>query len=140
MVRISNNELIDILERNAREKYTEIAKKLKVSETAVRKKIRLLEEQGIISGYVPEINPSRIGYNVKALIGIDTAPESYVYLLEKIKEVPEARKVYTASGDHMIMIECWFKNSEQMSRFVTTLQKHKGVTKVCPAIIHERVK
>jgi len=40
----------------------------------------------------------------------------------------------------MLLLEGWFKNTEELVKFVEELQKIKGVTKVCPAIILEKIK
>ena len=32
----------------------------------------------------------------------------------------------------MILIECWFKNTEELTRFVESIERIKGVTKGLP--------
>ena len=51
------------------------------------------------------------------------------------------RKVYLTSGDHMIMTEVWAKDGEDLSDIISNkIGKIEGVTKVCPAIILEKLK
>jgi len=140
MVRISNIELLNILKDNARMKFVDIAKKLNVSETAIRKKVKKLEENGTIKGYTIEINPKKAGFEINAMIGIDTKPEYFIQILEGMKKMPECLSVYSASGDHMILIECWFKDSKALTVFVQGIEKIEGITKICPAIITEKIK
>ena len=140
MVRISNLELLEFLERNSRTPFVSIAEKLKVSETAVRKRVKILEDERIIERYTIEVYPKKVGYNVRVMIGVDTKPESYITHIEKLKSKKEVRSLYSASGDHMILAECWFENTKDFTNFVKSLEKEKGVTKVCPAVILERVK
>jgi Lrp/AsnC family transcriptional regulator for asnA, asnC and gidA len=52
----------------------------------------------------------------------------------------EITGLYASSGDHMILAECWLKNSEELSRFMRELNGIEGVTKTCPAIILEKIK
>ena len=139
MVRISNLELLRILKENSRIPFVKIAKIFGVSETAVRKRIRKLEKEGIIKKYTIEVNLKKIGLEM-ALIGIDTKPEYYISTIEKLKEMDEVVNLYASSGDHMIMIECWFKSSEKLRKFIKTLESMEGVTRVCPAIILEKIK
>ena len=40
----------------------------------------------------------------------------------------------------MILLECWFKDSDELARFVKRLESIRGVTRVCPAIILEKLK
>ena len=140
MVRISNLELIKALEKNSRESFVNLAKKFGVTEAAIRKRIKKLENDGIIKKYTIEVDPRRIGFGVIALIGFDTLPEKYIDVIKKLKEMDEVKKLYSSTGDHMLMAECWIKNSEELEKFVSKLSEMEGVAKICPAIILERLK
>ena len=85
MVRISNIKLIKILMTNSRMPYTRLAEMFGVSEAAIRKRLRKLEKDGIIRKYTVEVNPRKLGFDVNALIGIDTKPEFYTSVIEKLK-------------------------------------------------------
>ena len=140
MVRISNLELIKLLRENSRITFVELAKRFNVSETAIRKRVKKLEELGIIRKYTVEVDPKKLGFKLNVLMGIDTRPEDYLQTLDKLKGMEKVISLYSSSGDHMILIECWFKNSEELMGFVKKLGKISGITKVCPAIILEKIK
>ena len=140
VVRISDLEIIRILRENARTPFVKIAEDLGVSETAIRKRVKKLEKEGIIKKYTIEVDLRKLGFEVHALIGIDTKPESFISVLEKLKEIEEVTSLYSSSGDHMILMECWFRNSGELANFVKFLESMEGVTRVCPAIILEKIK
>lgn len=154
MVRISNKEkkekmknkkiddlrLIDLLSKNARTSFIALAKKFKVSETAIRKRIKKLEREGVIKHYTIGFDLKKLGFKVHAFIGIDFKPENYLVCIEKIKRMREAKTIYTATGDHMLLVEVWFKDSKELKNFVKKLKSIKGVIRVCPAILIERIK
>ncbi len=139
MVRISDIELLEILEKNARTPYTQIAKKLGVTESAIRKKIKKLEEKGVIRQYTIDIDTTKLGL-IKAMIGIDTKPEHYMEIIEELKQNPQTRKIYTSSGDHMILAECWFPTTRHLREYTQKLQEDPRTTRVCPAMIIDRIK
>jgi Lrp/AsnC family transcriptional regulator for asnA, asnC and gidA len=139
MVRISNFDILELMKRNARITYSEIARKLGVSETAIRKRVRKMETEGIISGYSIDVNPRKTGILV-ALIGVDTTPDDYLAVLERLKRMKNVEKLYSSRGDHMIMMECWFRDRNSLNEFNRKLKKIKGVKKVCPAILSEKLK
>ncbi len=140
MVRISDEDILKILLNNAKIKNTEIARKLNVSEGAIRKRIKKLEEEGIIKGYSAKVNIKKLGYNIDTIIGIDTTPEGFLYVLNKLKENPKVLQLWTSTGDHMIMFRAWFKDNEELTNFVRKINKMKEVTKTCPAILIEEIK
>jgi len=140
MVRISNHNLIKLLMENARASYVEIAEKLGVSEAAVRKRIRRLEDLGVIRRYTIDLDPRRLGYEVLAIIGLDVEPEHLLKVMEELKGREEVVRLYLTSGDHMLIIECWFENSQEFSSFIKGLESREGIRRVCPAIVLERFK
>lgn len=129
-----------MLRDNARMPFMRIAKALGVSEAAVRKKVKKLEKSGAIRKYTIDVDPKKIGFEVDVLIGLDTKPEHLITALEELKEMREVVSLYTSSGDHMILIECWLKSSKDLVEFVRKLRSIEGVTKVCPAIIFDKIK
>ena len=140
MVRISDIKLIKILLTNSRLPYTKIADELGVTEAAIRKRIKKLESQGVIKKYTIYVDPKAMGYNYDVLIGLDTTPEKFISILNILKEDEKVIELYTSTGDHMILIRTWLKDSKELDSYIKYLESMEGVTKVCPAIIIERIK
>ncbi len=132
--------VITELLKNGRKSFVDIANKLNVSETAVRKRVKKMEEEGIITGYSVEINPRELGFGVKALIGLDTTPQRYVAVIQNLKKNDTILSLYSSSGDHMIMMECWFENDVKLNEFLEHLEQINGVIDICPTIITDLIK
>ena len=120
--------------------YTQIAKKLKVTEAAIRKKIKKLEENGIITCYTVELNRKKLGKTISAIIGIDTKPDKLIYIIQKLKKDKEITRLFSTTGDHMILFEINFAEMDNLYKFVEKLENIKGITKICPAIILKQIK
>ncbi len=133
--------IIEMLTKDARTPFTEIAKALRISETAVRKRVKALEEEGVIEQYTIKVNPAKLGYTLVSLTGVDTLPERIFIVAEELKEFDFVKELYLTSGDHMIMAEVWAKDGQDLSEILSAkIGQLEGVTKVCPAIILERLK
>ncbi|WP_461866627.1 HTH-type transcriptional regulator LrpA [Thermococcus sp.] len=133
--------IIQMLTKDARTPFTEIAKVLGISETAVRKRVKALEEAGVIKQYTVKVDPAKLGYHLVSLTGVDTLPEKIFDVAKKLKEFDFVKEIYLTSGDHMIMTEIWAKNGEDLSDIISNkIGKIEGVTKVCPAVILEKLK
>ncbi|AIY91168.1 Lrp/AsnC family transcriptional regulator [Geoglobus acetivorans] len=133
--------IVDMLTKDARTPLTKIAKKLGITEAAVRKRLKNLEEKNIITGYTALVNPSALGYNTVSLTGIDTEPEKLLDVASKMKEYDFARNVFITTGDHMIMVEIWAKDGDELTRIISdVIGKIEGVKRVCPAIVLEKLK
>lgn len=53
-------EIMKILQADARTPFLGIAKKLRMSESAVRKRVKRLEREGVIERYTAIVNPSSL--------------------------------------------------------------------------------
>lgn len=133
--------IIDILQENARTPYTEIAARLNVGESAIRKRVKALEEEGVIEGYTIVVNPAKLGYNSISLVGLDVEPTHFLDVAIRMTEFPEVKFVATSTGDHMIMTEIWLKDGRELGKFIAEkIGKLEGVHRVCPAVIMEKLK
>lgn len=120
--------------------FVDLGDKLGVSDTAVRKRIKKLEDEGVIRKYTVDVDPKKLGFDINSLIGVDTTPEEYIHVIEKLKKWREILSLYSSTGDHMILMECWFESSEGLNDFVEKLEGIKGVTRVCPAMLIGKIK
>jgi len=132
--------IINLLEKNARTPFTQIAKKLKITETAIRKRVKKLEKKEIILNYKATINYKKLGYSNKVIMGVDTTPQKYFKVINKLKELEEIKNLTTSSGDHMIMFDIWVKNMSELNKILEKIDQIEGVTESCPSIIHEKIK
>ena len=112
-----------------------------MSESAVRKRVQALQKEGVIKKFTIEINPSKIGFNIVAIVGFDVDPTKLLKVAQELCEIKEVRSVATSTGDHMIMTEIWTKNGMELAKLISEkIGKIEGVRKVCPAIILEKLK
>ena len=141
MIDETNKAILEILRKNARTPFLEIAKKLKISESTIRKRVGNMEENGTIKKYTAIIEPAKLGYGSVAIVGIDAAAEKFLNVAKKLTEYDDVKFVSTSTGDHMIMAEIWMEKSSELRDFITnTIEKMEGVTRTCPAILNERLK
>lgn len=125
---------------NARVSYTELARRLGVSDVAVAKRVRRLEELGVVRGYTVVVDHRRLGYNMVSLTGLDVEPEELFKVASKLRGMENIRFLALTSGDHSIMAVIWARNGEELSRIHEELSRLQGVRRVCPAVILEVVK
>jgi DNA-binding Lrp family transcriptional regulator len=106
------DEILEILENNARISVKDIAKLTKKNEKEIEKKIKQYEEQGVIAKYKTMINRDRLpgSKSVIALIEVQVTPQKDVgfdQIAERIYRFPEVKNCYLLSGtyDLLLMVE-----------------------------------
>ncbi len=134
-------KILRILEEDGRASFTEIAKKLRLNESTVRKRALALQKKKVIRKFSVDLDPSKIGLNTVAIVGIDVEPVKIIEVAQKICEIPEAKYVATSTGDHMIITEIWTKDGRELTKLMShQIGTIEGVKKICPAIILEKLK
>ena len=133
--------ILRILRQNARTPFLGIAKKMRISESTIRKRVKDLEQKGVIKKYSAIVEPSKLGYGSVALVGIDVKPEKFLEVAKRLTDFDNIKFVATSTGDHMIMTEIWMENSSDLRNFISAkIESIEGVTRTCPAILMERLK
>lgn len=136
-----DQKIIEILSEDSRIPFTNIAKNLGVSESTVRKRIKVLEEEGVIKKYSIIVDPSKVGYKTVAIVGLDVEPPRFLSVASKLTEFNEIKYVATSTGDHMIMFEIWTRDGKELMTFISEkIGKIDGIHRICPSIILEKLK
>ncbi len=134
-----DNTIIEILMRNARTSKAVLARRLNLTEAAVRKRLKKLESSGIIVGYKAIIDYQKVGY-IASLTGIDTVPEKLWKVIEKLKTFNEVKTIMLTSGDHMMLAEIVTDKIDSLEEVHRRIDGLDGVIRVCPAILIKSVK
>jgi len=134
-------KILEMLEADSRKSFTEIAEKLKLSESAVRKRVLALQQKGVIKKFTIKVDPSRLGLNIVAIVGVDVDPTKLLEISQKLCEFKEIKCVATSTGDHMILMEIWTRNGRELTKLISEkIGSMDGVKRICPAIVLERLK
>lgn len=137
----NDHKIIAALQEGARTPLRKISKRVHMSESAVRKRVKRLERLGVIKNYTAVVNPSKMGYNTMAIIGLDVVPEKHREIIEALAKLKEVRKLITSTGEYAILSMVWAHDNSELNDIV--LQKIgmiEGVKKTHTAIILELIK
>jgi len=115
--------LLKLLRDNPRISVSELSKLLNISEDEVNKRIKQLQDNGIILGYRTVLNEEKIGLDlVRALIEVKITPErggGFDRLAERIAKYNEVRSCYLMSGAYDLMVIVEGDSLKDVARFVS---------------------
>jgi len=127
------------LDRDASLTHKEIARRLQMNESTVRKRILALTEDKVIK-FIIRINPSQLGFRAEAELGLDVEPSKNLEVGKILPNVPGVRMVFSTSGDHDFIVVIWAADRDSLAKIMDQLSAIDGVTKLNPSIIVERIK
>ncbi|NPA99866.1 MAG: Lrp/AsnC family transcriptional regulator [Crenarchaeota archaeon] len=133
-------QILRTLSRNARVPFAELARSLGLSDVAVLKRVKRLEQAGIIKGYTIIIDYSKLGLRLTSFTGIDVEPEHLFTIAEKLRSMENVKYVAITSGDHNIMVKIVAKDQNELMKMHEEISRMPGVKRVCPSIVLEVLK
>jgi len=121
-----DREIIEILKRNARTPYTTIAKKLGLSEAAIRKRINKLLRQGVIKRFTIEYS---LQNEIKAVVLVKTSPQVPVFKISKeIANLQGVDHVYEITGGYDVLAIIRASNVLALDSIINSIRNIDGVS------------
>lgn len=119
-----DNEIINLLLKNARMSYSDIGEKIGLSRTAVKNRVATLEKNGIIGGYRAVINPQESPEMMTFIVNIETNPEHFDNAKQVFAEAPETVTLIQTTGrnSHLVAI-CVAEDVKTMRNFVNHIYR-----------------
>ncbi|WP_419778837.1 Lrp/AsnC family transcriptional regulator [Maridesulfovibrio sp.] len=112
-----DRKIIEELQRNGRESYKNIARKLGVSDGTVR----LRTERMIKNDYLritASVNPLYFENSLIAMIGIDLEERATPEIMKKIAKVPGVQSVMNVSGRFDLLLEVFVPSRNAFRQFL----------------------
>jgi len=128
------------LNEDARRSYRDLARALGVSISTVSNRVKGLEGEGVITGYVPVIDPKRIGYDVIAVIGVKISRGKLLEVQRRIGKDERVFGVYDVTGEWDSVIMVRFKNTRELDGFVKKLVAMENVERTYTQVVLNIVK
>jgi DNA-binding Lrp family transcriptional regulator len=126
-------EILKILNRDGRTKFTTIAKTINRTEGTVRNRIRRLRENGVIQGFRVVTDPENLGFQNQAIIKFDMEPSYETYAqMDQLPFICENKKcklisLYRSNGESSFILEILSENKQDLDEFLSELGKLDGI-------------
>ena len=124
-----DEEIIKILQENAKTSYREIKDKLNISIGTIHNRISKLEENKIIEGYTLKLNNEKLGYKLTFLIRVNIDGKHTQEILAEISSKPEVCSVFHTTGEQSAALICRFKEAQDVHNFIRELNEKEFITK-----------
>ena len=113
-------EILRILKDNARMKYVNIAKKVGLTEGSIRRRIKKLQEDGVIKRFTIETTAEFEG-----VVLVETEPTMTSSVANNMKKI--ATRVFEVSGDYDIAAFIQAYTIEDLNRKIDAIRNLPGV-------------
>ena len=110
-----DKKIIDLVLKDARIPFLEVARACNVSGAAIHQRIQKLTNLGILKGSQYIVDPEKIGYETCAYIGLYLKdPERFDEVVQALKEIPEVVECHYTTGGFDMFIKIYAYNNHHL--------------------------
>ena len=115
--------LLLCLQQNGRISNQELAEKVALSPSACLRRLRNLEDGGVIRGYRPLLDAERLGIELDALVHLSMRQDEdgwHERFMEQVQSWPEVVSAFIVTGHSNYVLRVQARNLKHFSDFVVT--------------------
>ncbi|GGY18231.1 Lrp/AsnC family transcriptional regulator [Streptomyces tanashiensis] len=116
------------VQRDGRIAYTELARRVNLSASATKERVRRLEESGVITGYRAEVDLERIGYAVLAVVRLKYPGTRHEPLRRLLGERTEILECLRTTGDDCYVLKVAATSMAHLEQIVDALAEFGSTT------------
>jgi Lrp/AsnC family transcriptional regulator, leucine-responsive regulatory protein len=140
----TDRRLLRALQTDAKASLAVLAERVHLSQAQVHRRVRRLEEAGLIRSYAAVVDRERLGLGVVAFVGFSLAAEQNKRMREVEKQIngyAQILEVYAVSGEHDYLVKIVADDLKALSAFLSDqLMQIPGVMNVKSTICLEELK
>ena len=139
-----DRKILVALQRNGRITNVELAAKVHLSAPQCFRRVRSLEERGVIRRYTAQLAPETIGLGVTAYVSVSIAGDQFARVREIEREIAAEAQIlecHAVSGDYDYLLKVVAHDLKSLSQLLTDrLMQMNGVDDVRSMIVLEEIK
>ncbi|GAB2657628.1 Lrp/AsnC family transcriptional regulator [Vibrio panuliri] len=136
--------LLAALQEDATMPLNELAKTVNLTTTPCWKRLKRLEEEGVITKRVALLDPDKIGINFTAFVQVKTCDHSHAWyerFVLAVFDMPEVMDFYRMAGEYDYMMRVQVEDMAAFDRFYKQLVNQvDGLTNVTSTFAMESLK
>lgn len=117
-----DRKILTALQADGRMSNLEVAELVGLSPTPCSRRIKRLEESGVIQGYAARINPLALGLSICVVVSVRLAkqtPDAASQFLSAIEDRPEITECLLVTGSVDYLLRVWVKDIEALRQFIS---------------------
>ncbi|MDR3438403.1 Lrp/AsnC family transcriptional regulator [Telmatospirillum sp.] len=137
-------KILRVLQENARVTTLDLAERVGLSPTPCARRVKRLEDDGLIDRYVTLLNAKRLGIGLMVFVNVrlsSQAPKSFETFEAAIGEMPEVVGCYLLAGNYDYLIQVRVANVDAFRDFIRErLIAIDGIMETQSSIVLEQTK
>ena len=139
-----DRRLLAYLQDDARTSNAELARRLNLSAPGLQKRLRKLEQGGVVKRYATIVKREAVGLDLLCFVHVMLAhhrPQSVKRFPSRVERMPEVLECHFLTGEFDYLMKVVLRNHDHLQRFLfEKLMKVDGVDRIRTSIVVKEVK
>lgn len=139
----TDRRILAMLQSDAALSIAELAERVGLSQTPCWKRIKRLEEAGVITGRVALLDRTQLGVGTTVFVSVRTSQHDENWLTgfaEAIRAIPEVTEFYRMSGDVDYLLKIVCRDIADYDRIYKTMIRAAKLSDVSSSFAMEQIK
>ncbi len=116
-----DSRILQEMQADARISMSELGRRIHLSQPAVKERVRRLMDVGIIRGFHADIDTTRLGFPIRAVVRITATGNEDRRWLELLDELDEIAECYSVTGEDSFVVKVIARDVEHLDRVIDRL-------------------
>ena len=139
-----NLRILVCLQEDGRISNQDLADKVALSPSACLRRLRALEESGVIQGYHVALDSERLGVEIEAFVQVSMREDEEGWhdrFIDEVKRWPEVSAIYIVTGESNYLLRVQARSLKQYTDFIVNkLHRTHGVMDIRSNMVLQKVK
>ena len=140
----TDRQVLNFLQQDARLTNVELARRVNMSPPALQKRLRKLEESGVIDRYVTVLNRAAVGFDMLCFIQVTLQRHestAVTHFKEAVQQMPEVLECHHITGEYDYLLKIVLRNRKHLEQFILeALTPIPGMDKIRTSLVLNEIK
>jgi Lrp/AsnC family leucine-responsive transcriptional regulator len=130
----TDQKIIQLLTRDGRMSFADLGREVNLSTPAVHRRVKALEQTGVISGYTIRVNIDSLGGGLSALVAIESQG-NLDHLVAELEHLPEVEACWTTAGVSDLIVKIHAATPTSLERLLMRIRERQGVDRTRTTVL-----
>jgi DNA-binding Lrp family transcriptional regulator len=135
-----DRKILRSLNQDSRKSFRTLARELGTATATIIKRVKDLENAGVIRGYGLDIDYEQLGYDLIAMVELTISKGKLIEVEKEISKIPNVFAVYDLTGTYDAVVLARFKTRRELSSMIKSLLKLEYVERTNTHLILNVIK
>ncbi|MHA1649731.1 MAG: Lrp/AsnC family transcriptional regulator [Candidatus Helarchaeota archaeon] len=136
-----NKLILEVLKRDGRASFADIAKKLDMNESTVRKRVNKMIDDGIIDHFTVVLNPNVSGKTIISFLTVIPASHYKINeLSNEVIQIPEVIEAFYMSGKCGLLLKVHVSSLTELDLLLEKMREIHGIGEIESCIVIRQLK